>query len=975
MKRSIVFIVLVVLTLGSFAAVLTPHTSAEIEYGVTSDVLTDPNVLIRATSQADNDAANNLMNTLRYDDNVVNWYVVYPDAAAATSDGVSAGDLVSVIYKGTIYGNVTVFIGNVFNGAGGLDTIIANNTTIFFKPGNYSVASGSAVYIRLYKTNLSLIGLDDTPDSPSVTFDMGTDSSGRNLRNLIENETYIANITFDAKNRHMASSGSANHNYIHIGIGKSNIVFDNVTITNQPNTSLLYGNNVAINILGVDNVIFNNVTLSKWSAKTGYGPIQVTNGGKNIYFNNLKLDTVKGSQAFIKVENGSSNDDALPFTSVHFTNGLTFTNMSENEKRIYIESYIYSTFAFPAEIYRYAQLRNQNGSWTNNFIVLSSTMPASSTQYAILDLKDNTFIVKMGDPLTAQQQIQSIIDTVSFIRKVKNVTAAESYNIKYEVGAVLGQIDLPAIKASSQFQSGSKDYTGYWESVMLNIIPVENRNNDIRIREVFVFDSMGYGSKIDLPASDNRYRLFNIDFNSVENYTMHEAVEGVSSIAPADPFEYLYGNSDNLTYAEYGFAKPAAVTNASSDTFHSCIFTSLVNKIEIQSPIGVWNIGDSGSLTAALTDANNNSFTHVDIINEAANKGTANDAVPAVKWFSTDTNVAIVNIDTGFVTITGSGPVNIIAKAVDIYNNGEIEKPWAVYALTVDPVIFTITYDPNGGKGSIPDETVAFGSPYTMSSGAAFSRSGYELTGWNTSPDGTGTPFELSYNFPSYGMMHGLDLFAQWKKISAGFAFFTVTITEGPEYSAFRNGDETYFFILPAGGEGVFSVIPKDGWSVTLSLQGSAILSNVGGNDYKISKIGSDVMINVTVKKTITGSEEGGDGDVDKGKGEGEWAVANLILALATIIGGVLVAIITRERTLDGLGEKRSKRSWSMRGVAVITGLIAVIVFLMTENWTLPMALFDKWTIYMIFLFIVCVISAGISFRYDDKEPEDQENP
>ena len=969
------------LTMSSFAALVPADTTAEIEYGQPSQVLGDPNVVIRGTSQTDNDAANALLNSLKYDDNVVNWYIVYPDAAAAAADGVNAGDVVSVAYKGITYNNVKVFVTNVFNGAGGLDTIIANNTTIFFKPGDYSVTAGNAAYAKLYKTNLSLIGLDDTPDVPSVKFDMGTDPSGRNLRNLIENDTYIANILFDAKNRHMVSSGSANHNYIHIGIGKSNIVFDNVTITNQPSSSLLYGNNVAINILGVNNVIFNNVTVSKWSAKTGYGPIQVTNGGKNIYFNNLKLDTVKGSQAFIKIENGTSNDDALPYTSVHFTNGLSFANMTENEKRIYIESYIYSALAFPSEIYRYAQLKNENGSTTTNFIALSASMPTSSNQYAIFDLKDNTFVVKKGDSLTTKQQIQNIIDTVSFIRKVKKDTAPEAYNIKYEVGADLGLIELPEIKVSTQFQSGSKDYTGYWEKVVLNIIPVENRNNDIRVREVFVFDSAGYGSEIDLPASENRYRIFNIDFDSVEGYTMHEAVEGILPVTVTDPYEYLYGTSNNLTYAEYCNAGAAAIPNSTADTFQSCIFTSLVNHFDMIVPIPFWYVGDSGNFHAMMTNDNDNSFTHAGIVNEASNKDTSNDDEPAVKWFSTDTSVAIIDIDTGKYKLVGIGTTRIIAKAADQYNNGEIEKPWAEYFLVSNPILLNITYYENGGEGTIPSDSVMFGSPLTLSSGDGFSKTDHELKGWNTSPDGTGTSYPLSYFFSAFNIIHDLDLYAQWSLIPKLGADYTVTIIKGSEYKAMKGGVETYTFTLPAGGSGIFSVIPEDGWTLVLSLRGSATLTHLGGNDYRISNILSDVIIDVSVKKTETGSDgsdvtsitDGGD-EADGTEGSGEWALVNLILALATIIGGILTAIIAKGRSVDGLGEFRSKRSWTMRAVAIIAGLISVIVFILTEDWTLPVALFDNWTLFMLIVFVVGIVSARLSFRYDKKKPEETEN-
>lgn len=57
----------------------------------------------------------------------------------------------------------------------------------------------------------------------------------------------------------------------------------------------------------------------------------------------------------------------------------------------------------------------------------------------------------------------------------------------------------------------------------------------------------------------------------------------------------------------------------------------------------------------------------------------------------------------------------------------------------------TITYDGNGKtSGDVPaSQTVASGSPVTLSSGAGLEKSGDAISGWNTQSDGSGTKYNL----------------------------------------------------------------------------------------------------------------------------------------------------------------------------------------------------------------------------------------
>lgn len=784
MKAKIVSIALVfaIITVSLFAVAFSSSTSADIEYGSTeSEVLGNPNVVIRGTTDSDEAAVADLLDTLSFSDNVSYWYVVYPDSSTAAADGVVAGDVVSVVYDGDTYSNVVVFIGDQFDGSNGLNKkdsinsdnlngIIGANTTIFFKPGNYNVSDGNGYYCRFYYENLSLIGLGDT--THPVTFNMGyfvESSTKYDTRNLLMSNFYVSDITFDAGNHDLRyiTKSSMGQNYFHM-TGCSGIVFNDVIIKNigtSNNGSEINAKNVAINVLNSNKVVFNNLTLQNCNCKTGYAPLQVNNSSFNVYFNNLDLDDVYDTQGFVKVEDGTTVTTGLMNTSVFFTGTLNFENMADSEKTIYVQSYVYNTVAFPSDMYRYVQVKNQNGSSYSPYITVSNYIPASISGYAIFDLKDNTFIVKDGDTLTGQQQVQNIVDVIACIQKVKGTSSSEEYNIKYEVGDSIGSMNLPEIKVSTAFQSGSYDYTGYWENIQLNVIPVKDIGDDIRTKETLVFDSSS-GSSITLPSSNDRYSLFNIDFDKVEGCTLQEVIAGIVPLASvSDPYEYLYGTSNGLTYSEYSSSKPALVPNATEDTFQSCVFTSLVNKIEIAGT-STWYVGDEGYLTAGFTDTNDNSFTYLSIVNDAINKDTANDGSPIVKWFSTDESIATVDMDTGKVTVVGVGTVTIVAKAADSYNEGEIEKPWATYQLVANPGVYTVTFDSNGGVAAIPlTKQVTYGSEYGTL--ATTTRNGYTFNGWYTSVDGGDRIYATSI----FTSTSDITLYASWSADTQAIEF------------------------------------------------------------------------------------------------------------------------------------------------------------------------------------------------------------
>ncbi len=76
------------------------------------------------------------------------------------------------------------------------------------------------------------------------------------------------------------------------------------------------------------------------------------------------------------------------------------------------------------------------------------------------------------------------------------------------------------------------------------------------------------------------------------------------------------------------------------------------------------------------------------------------------------------------------------------------------------PHQYYITYDANGGTGSISDQSKLEGTNVTLSDGTGFTRDGYTILKWNTAADGSGTNYTLG---ATYSGNANLDLFAIWQ--------------------------------------------------------------------------------------------------------------------------------------------------------------------------------------------------------------------
>ena len=115
----------------------------------------------------------------------------------------------------------------------------------------------------------------------------------------------------------------------------------------------------------------------------------------------------------------------------------------------------------------------------------------------------------------------------------------------------------------------------------------------------------------------------------------------------------------------------------------------------------------------------------------------------------------------------------------------------------------------------------------------------------------------------------------------------------------------------------------------------------------------------------------------------GAWALINLIAMLFTILLSIIMLIffiINKIKEKDDDEEDNEneekvkyKNKLGLRIITAIIAIISLIIFIFTEDMTLPMVLTDKYTFLMIVIAIIQIIVAILSKRKKEEEENEQE--
>jgi uncharacterized repeat protein (TIGR02543 family) len=108
------------------------------------------------------------------------------------------------------------------------------------------------------------------------------------------------------------------------------------------------------------------------------------------------------------------------------------------------------------------------------------------------------------------------------------------------------------------------------------------------------------------------------------------------------------------------------------------------------------------------------------------------------------------------------------------------------------------------------------------------------------------------------------------------------------------------------------------------------------------------------------------------GKAGYNWALLNLILAILGLLAAIAAIVRSRrkDKEEDEYGDKENRRkarkTWVI--VSIAAAILGVIVFILTEDMSLPMAWLDKWTIVNAVLFIVGILGTVFASKKQDED-------
>ena len=294
-----------------------------------------------------------------------------------------------------------------------------------------------------------------------------------------------------------------------------------------------------------------------------------------------------------------------------------------------------------------------------------------------------------------------------------------------------------------------------------------------------------------------------------------------------------------------------------------------------------------------------------------------------------------------------------------------VETDTVLYA-SWTPAYAVIYHDAGADSGAAPVDAYSpypAGSTVTVLGEGTLAKVGFVFAGWSESRDGSSLDHKQGSKFV---IDRDMDLYPVWV-VPGGSG-------DGRMYRIHSSADDGSSIqpqgtiLVPAGGSAMYVFSAKPGYRIS-----SVIIDGTVRHD--LSEVGSYVFTGVVSDHTISVvSVHLDDKDVDiplEGADGGEWAVLNLIMAVIALMIGLVGIAEGRNRTARNK-ERISKAAAALRILGLVFGIVSIIMFFLTEDWTLPAAAMDEWAPLMLVLLIAAAISAFVSFRFDEAEDIDE---
>lgn len=188
--------------------------------------------------------------------------------------------------------------------------------------------------------------------------------------------------------------------------------------------------------------------------------------------------------------------------------------------------------------------------------------------------------------------------------------------------------------------------------------------------------------------------------------------------------------------------------------------TSVVLNIKVYRWVK-WNTDNyGGSFVETLdpdSDGVKKSWDPVGFSYQYANTEVAVDTFQTRVYYK-GTNSSTVTLTLDFENLGSVHDDGIFHSYKGAGGDGKFTRTWT-YTIPALPT-YSISYEPNGGSGSMPNGSKTYGADYSIAANGFTAPTNYQFNGWNTEANGSGDSYSAG---SSYSTNANLTLYAQWK--------------------------------------------------------------------------------------------------------------------------------------------------------------------------------------------------------------------
>ncbi len=417
------------------------------------------------------------------------------------------------------------------------------------------------------------------------------------------------------------------------------------------------------------------------------------------------------------------------------------------------------------------------------------------------------------------------------------------------------------------------------------------------------------------------------------------AFHGNGSVGTAMPNQALvYDRSDVLTKNTY--TKEQAV-------FMGWSLTQEGTTVDYQDKATVSNLttenNDVVNLYAVWEEDKNNDgiadiyqvTVHYTVVN-----GTFEDGVEVVEWITFYDENGMLSISDDAIaklptTPTSYGNIGYSNGSWDTTIPMQVKKSEVSseirYKYTYVPNTYIISYNGNFGEGSMPNQVLTYDEINTLLSNQ-FVRNGYQFMGWSLSSTG---PVE----------------YAEGESVS------NLTTVNNQEISLYAYWQQDVEVVLPDEFEST-PIVQEETQNGEITEQAPQETSPELEDNVVENNVVEDS--DVQVETPAFGNEQG----------IGSWSLVNLLLTLLTAV----ICLVLQVKYFTTKNAEKTKQTMILNITSILLAVLLVVIFILTQNISLPMVLFDNWTVLMALITCIQIVIAIMHRKKDQGENNNHVN-